>query len=79
VAVPAELRVEVMRWGERSGHAGMSPSVLYLGLALWTRLHGLISLELGQHLRATGVSGLLLFDAELDQFLAQASGPPMQK
>jgi hypothetical protein len=29
--------------------------VLTTALLLWTRLHGLVSLEIGQHLQATGV------------------------
>ena len=34
---------------------------------MWTRLHGLVSLEIGQHLQATGVDPALLFEAELDE------------
>jgi hypothetical protein len=48
----------------------MTAGRLYLGLLAWTRLHGLISLELGHHLEATSVDPALLYDAEV-QSLAQ--------
>ena len=39
--------------------------MLALGLFSWTRLHGIISLELGGHLGATGLDPTLLYDAEV--------------
>jgi hypothetical protein len=32
----------------------------------WTRLHGVLSLELGGHLAATGMDPALLYQAEVD-------------
>lgn len=55
--------------------AGEPPAaVLHFGLVWWSRLHGLISLELGQHLTATGVDTTLLYRAEIDALLS-ALGP----
>ena len=65
-----ELAGQIRAWGQRSRTPEMTPGRLYLGLLAWTRLHGLISLELGHHLEATGVDPALLYDAEV-QSLAQ--------
>jgi hypothetical protein len=45
------------------------PTRSYLGLSWWSRLHGLVSLELGHHLRATGIDPRLLFQAEVQALL----------
>jgi AcrR family transcriptional regulator len=65
-----ELAGQIRAWGQRSRAPEMTAGRLYLGLLAWTRLHGLISLELGHHLEATGVDPALLYDAEV-QSLAQ--------
>ena len=43
--------------------------MLYLGLVWWSRLHGLISLELAGHLAATGIDPALLYQAEVEAML----------
>lgn len=53
------------KWRDRSDLSGYAVDVLALGLLSWTRLHGIISLELGGHLAATGIGAALLFDAEV--------------
>ena len=68
-----ELAGQVRAWGQRSQTPDLTAGQLYLGLLAWTRLHGLISLELGQHLAATGVDPALLYDAEV-QSLARKAG-----
>ena len=60
-----ELAAQVRAWGQRSPIPDRPAGRLYLGLVAWTRLHGLISLELGQHLAATGVDPALLYEAEV--------------
>src|ERR1700744_4059666 len=65
-----DLAGQIRAWGQRSRTPEMTPGRLDLGLLAWTRLHGLISLELGHHLEATGVDPALLYDAEV-QSLAQ--------
>jgi len=62
----------VSEWARRSGLEGIPVEVLALALATWTRLHGVISLELGGHLEATGIGGAVLFGAEVDTILASA-------
>ena len=68
-----ELAGQIRAWGQRSQTPDLTAGQLYLGLLAWTRLHGLISLELGQHLAATGVDPALLYDAEV-QSLARKAG-----
>ena len=64
------------RWAEKSGLAQYSPAVLELALLTWTRLHGIISLELGGHLAATGIGAPVLFEAEVSTILDAASKLP---
>ena len=74
-----ELAGQVEAWGQRSQVAGLTAGQRYLGLLAWTRLHGLISLELGQHLTATGVDPALLYEAEVQSLARTArlsSGRP---
>lgn len=74
-----ELAGQVEAWGQRSQVPGLTAGQRYLGLLAWTRLHGLISLELGQHLTATGVDPALLYEAEVQSLARTArlsSGRP---
>ncbi|HEX4258047.1 MAG TPA: TetR/AcrR family transcriptional regulator [Streptosporangiaceae bacterium] len=74
-----ELAGQVEAWGQRSQVPGLTAGQRYLGLLAWTRLHGLISLELGQHLAATGVDPALLYEAEVQSLVRAArlsSGRP---
>ena len=43
----------------------------HFGLIWWSRLHGLISLELGQHLAATGIDADLLYRTEVEEMLGR--------
>lgn len=63
--LPPTLEAAVAEWSARAGFAVGSPNVLALGLISWTRLHGIISLELGGHIAATGFDPALLYDAEV--------------
>ncbi|PSJ30611.1 TetR family transcriptional regulator [Streptosporangium nondiastaticum] len=45
------------------------PSALHRALAFWTRLHGVLSLELAGHFTNMGFDPALLFAAELDDLL----------
>jgi AcrR family transcriptional regulator len=54
----------------------LSLEVLILAFLTWTRLHGIISLELGGHLAATGVGADALFDAEVRTIRSEAAGLP---
>ncbi|WP_415977290.1 TetR/AcrR family transcriptional regulator [Rhodococcus sp. 077-4] len=68
-----EFTEQAEAWGLRADRSELSASTLTMALLLWTRLHGLVSLEMGQHLQATGVTPGLLFDLELD-LLVQMTG-----
>ncbi|WP_158507212.1 TetR/AcrR family transcriptional regulator [Subtercola sp. Z020] len=63
-------------WAERSGLAGYPTGVLVLALLTWTRLHGIISLELGGHLAATGIGADTLFELEVGAIRAEAVALP---
>ncbi|GAA3011197.1 TetR/AcrR family transcriptional regulator [Streptomyces lactacystinicus] len=58
------------------GHRGWAgdqpaqPEVLHRFLAFWTRLHGVLSLELAGHFTGMGFRPALLFEAELEGLLA---------
>lgn len=62
------------RWRDDAGFPGYSTEVLALAFLSWTRLHGIISLELGGHLAATGIGAEVLFEAEVEAIRARASG-----
>lgn len=71
-ALSPELAGQIRAWGQRSQASEMTAGRLYLGLLAWTRLHGLISLELGHHLESTGVDPALLYDAEVQSLAERA-------
>ncbi|MEU9484056.1 TetR/AcrR family transcriptional regulator [Streptomyces decoyicus] len=50
-----------------------SPEALHRFLTFWTRLHGVLSLELAGHFTGMGLDPALLFAAELDDLLAPRS------
>ncbi|MFG2527237.1 TetR/AcrR family transcriptional regulator [Streptomyces sp. NPDC048516] len=49
------------------------PEALHRFLTFWTRLHGVLSLELAGHFTGMGLDPALLFAAELDDLLAPRS------
>jgi AcrR family transcriptional regulator len=63
--LPAELRAELEAWTERVGGRPRPPAVLLRGVIFWSRLHGLISLELDGHLTSMHLDAELLYAAEL--------------
>jgi AcrR family transcriptional regulator len=74
--IAAALDKQIRRWnggnGQDSGdRRGLRARVLYSGLVWWWRLHGLISLELGRHLVATGIDPALLYRAEIEAMLGR--------
>jgi AcrR family transcriptional regulator len=71
-----EIVENMRRWAARTGVSHLSLEVLILAFLTWTRLHGIISLELGGHLAATGVGADALFDAEVRTIRAQAASLP---
>ncbi|MYW05586.1 TetR/AcrR family transcriptional regulator [Streptomyces sp. SID3343] len=53
-----------------------SPATLHRALILWTRLHGVLSLELAGHFSGMGFDPALLYTTELESLLADAGDPP---
>lgn len=62
-----ELEGTIRAWSARSGLAEVSPLILSTAVSAWTRLHGVISLELGGHLEAAGLDPAQLYAAEVDE------------
>jgi AcrR family transcriptional regulator len=63
--VPAELRAELEHWTERVGGQQLPPAILLHGVIFWSRLHGLVSVELDRHLASMQLDPELLYRAEL--------------
>lgn len=74
VPLPTGLAEQVSAWAHRTGHPDLPIAVLHLALSFWGRLHGLVSLDIGHHLDATGVRADLLIQAEISALLS-AFGP----
>jgi AcrR family transcriptional regulator len=72
--LPGGLEQQLRTWARRSPGPAWPAGTLYLGLSWWSRLHGLVSLELGHHLRATGIDPRLLFQAEVQSLLRRLDG-----
>ena len=71
--LPPTFDAAINEWSQRSGLGAFSPHVLALGLLSWTRLHGIISLELAGHLPATGLDPTVLYDAEVTAITTAAT------
>jgi AcrR family transcriptional regulator len=76
IPLPAGLGDEISAWGRRTRYPELPVSVLHLALAFWARLHGLVSLDIGHHLEATGVSAGLLIEAEITALLRMFDAAP---
>ena len=61
----ATLRTELETWTRRVGGAELPPAILLRGITFWSRLHGLVSLELDHHLASMQLDPELLYRAEL--------------
>jgi AcrR family transcriptional regulator len=70
-AVPAGLRAQLDAWTQRVGGRQLAPAILLRGVIFWSRLHGLISLELDGHLDSMQLDPELLYRAELAELGAK--------
>lgn len=59
------LAADLAAWHGRSAEVPLPAATLRLGVTAWTRLHGLVSLELDGHLYATTIDPGLLYAAEV--------------
>ncbi|MFI6638873.1 TetR/AcrR family transcriptional regulator [Streptomyces sp. NPDC050504] len=57
-----------------AGDRTVAPAALHRALTFWTRLHGVLSLELAGHFSGMGFDPALLFAAELENLLGGAEG-----
>ncbi len=64
------LHRQIAEWGERMGHGRHTPRQQHWGLTVWTRLHGLLSLEVAGQFALTDIEPALLFRAEVDALVA---------
>jgi AcrR family transcriptional regulator len=78
-ASDARLEGQLARWaGARGAGDSHSPHVLELGVLTWTRLHGVVSLELAGILGDMELDAGALVRAELDDVVARAQSSPGQ-
>jgi AcrR family transcriptional regulator len=70
---PEELRAELETWTQRVGGPPRPPAVLLRGVLFWSRLHGLLSLELDHHLASMQLDAGLLYRAELTELGAEVA------
>jgi AcrR family transcriptional regulator len=64
------LHEQIARWGQRMGHDRLTPRQQHWGLIVWSRLHGVVSLEITGQYATTGIDPELLFRAEVDALVA---------
>jgi AcrR family transcriptional regulator len=69
--LPAGLRAELDTWTARVGGPPRPPEVLVRGVLFWSRMHGLLSLELDRHLASMQLDPELLYRAELSELGAR--------
>jgi len=70
------LERQLERWAaNRPGGPELPAAVLQLGVLAWTRLHGLVSLELEGAFAAMELDPAQLFAAEVDHLIAQGVRP----
>jgi AcrR family transcriptional regulator len=68
--LPPELRAELETWADRVGGRPLAAPILLRAVTFWSRLHGLISLELDGHLASMQLNPDLLYRAELSELCA---------
>jgi AcrR family transcriptional regulator len=70
----SELRRELVHWDNGSEDSPHDPRVLLLGLLAWTRIHGVISLEIEGFFEQIEIEPARIFQAEVDHLVAQRTG-----
>ena len=72
---PRPLAEQLERWQQaRVGAAVLAPAALHLSVLTWTRLHGIISLEIEGVFASMGLGPDLLFDGEVEQLVTGTGG-----
>lgn len=61
------------RWSRNRDLADIPPSLALRAITIWSRLHGLVSLEIEGNFAAMGLDPALLFDDEVTAILGSAA------
>lgn len=61
---------QLARWADNRERPGTAPAVALRAVLAWSRLHGLVSLEIGGNFASMGIDPQLLFEAEVAAILA---------
>jgi AcrR family transcriptional regulator len=69
------LARQLTAWGGQPGQDPLEPGVLLLGLCAWTRLHGIISLEIEGVFDQMGIDPARLYNTEIDHLISQRTNP----
>jgi len=70
-SVPASLEGQLERWGRKRPQASdLSAKVLRRGLVAWTRLHGVVSLEIDGVFESLNIDPELVYAGEVDEIIA---------
>jgi AcrR family transcriptional regulator len=68
--VPERLEAQLARWSRgRPQASDLSVFVLRKGLVAWTRLHGVVSLEIDGVFRSLGIDPALIYAGEIDEIV----------
>jgi AcrR family transcriptional regulator len=68
----AALRRQLADWQRnRSPELELDPGIAALGIAAWTRIHGIVSLEIEGFFTQVGVDPARLYQAEIDHLINQ--------
>ncbi|SDD46632.1 TetR/AcrR family transcriptional regulator [Auraticoccus monumenti] len=72
-SLPDALVAQLKDWQSRSWSSTAPPETALLAVTAWTRLHGLLGLEIEGVFVSMGVDAGALVDAEMDQIIASTS------
>jgi AcrR family transcriptional regulator len=70
---PPALARELGHWGQGTGHPGEDPSLYLLAQTTWTRLHGIVSLEIEGVYAQMGIDPAALYAHEVSAALSSPS------
>ncbi len=68
-SIPDRLRQELEQWAELYGVR--EPAVLYTTLVVWSRVHGLVSLEIGTHYPECITKTSTIFQLEMERMVRE--------
>jgi AcrR family transcriptional regulator len=68
------LRRQLASWAENTNEPRNDPAVLLLGLTTWTRINGILSLEIEGIFTEIGIDPARLYQAEINQLITQPTG-----